>query len=184
MGYLIKFRAQDRPCTVLRFTNFSFESELWIKPFPFNVGTSWREGGGWSLGESWRKNSERPRKLAGRRLRGLPYRGAVSPRMLATMDRQSSLRLVICNSSTGFVPPPTAFAWLSRDSFLGNPLPFLPSKLPVIQLLSVWWRCTTWPRNFKCPRRITLVIPLLAPARSKTCPLLTLSVQDIFSSIL
>ena len=97
----------------------------------------------------------------------LPYRGAVSPRSLATMDRQSSLRLIICSSSTGLVPPPTAFERLSRSFILGLPLPLLPSNLPVMKLLSNCWRRITWPRNLSCIHLIILIYSLLAPTRFK-----------------
>ena len=114
----------------------------------------------------------------------LPYRGAVSPRTLATMDRQSSLLSVIWSSCAEVIPPPTVLARVSTSLILGLPLPLLPSTLPVTQTLSSWFCLMTCPRNLSCLRLIVLISSLSAPARCNTTSLVILSVHGILSILL
>ena len=64
------------------------------------------------------------------------YPGGVSPRTLATLERQSDLLSVLGNSYADVIPPPTTFARLSTSFSLGLPLPLLPSNFPVTQTFS------------------------------------------------
>ena len=91
----------------------------------------------------------------------LHYRGAVSPRTLATMERQSDLLSVICSSSVEGVPSPTGIARASTNLFLGLPLPLLPSPSPITHTLSSCFCLITYLMNLSCRcLRISSCYPL------------------------
>ena len=114
----------------------------------------------------------------------LPYPGDLSPRTLATMERQLDLLLFLRSFCDAVDSPPTWFATLSSSFTLDLPVPLVASTFQVTRTFSNCWSFITCIRNRNSFCLIFFMISVLVSVRYSTSAFLTLLVHGIFSILL